>query len=233
MPGLNVRKHTVPLGTEQSVTRKTIFESFGLSINDVVPVANTTERSQLINGLNAAGVGPSATRPVIVLRGDAPGLHRVEWTNNGSDWRPVSGVLRFNSEASATAWATANAGLLSWGDWAVIANALFRWSGTGWVAEVFPWARLTAQNGWTANTANNGPDVGRDGMTAYYRGGLFGGAANTTATTVPSWACPSRELRVPIVLGDNTLGSIRVYTSGILQPSGVLGPASSTNWPVF
>lgn len=127
----NARKHVTPDGDDVSVTRATIFEQFGQSINDVVPVANTTERGQLVTDLVAAGVGPSSSRPLIVLRGDAPGLHRLEYTYDGSVWI-TSGDLRFSTTATRDSWTTANPGLLTAGDQCIVGATTYVWSGTAW-----------------------------------------------------------------------------------------------------
>jgi len=132
----NARKHTVPAGNETNVTRQTIFESALQSINDVIPVANTTERSQVVADLVAEGVGPAPSRPVIVIRGDAPGLHRIEYSTDGTVWLPASGVLTFASKALADSWATANGGLLAVNDIARIGSIDYRWTGTAWWAQV-------------------------------------------------------------------------------------------------
>lgn len=133
MPGTNARKHKIPLGTELSVNRATIFQEFGESIRDIVPVANVTERSQLVADLTAAGEGPTTARPLYVYRVDAPGLHRIECTVNGTVWVPASGTLSFASASAASSFATSNGGLLTVGDQALIGGLPYKWSGTSWV----------------------------------------------------------------------------------------------------
>ncbi len=133
MPTTNARKQVIPLGTEASFTRATIFEQFGLSISDVVPVANVTDRAQVVSDLTAKGRGPTSTRPLVVIRADAPGLHRIEYTYDGSVWLPASGVMTFPTITDATSFATANSGLLSVGDRCRIGGIDFRWTGTLWV----------------------------------------------------------------------------------------------------
>lgn len=128
----NARKHVVPAGPDSAVTRATIFETFGNSIRDVVPVANTTGRTQLVGDLTAAGEAPSATKPLYVYRADAPGLHRTEVTIDGSVWLPVDGVLQFADKAAADAWAIANGALLTAGDIARIGTITYMWTGSVW-----------------------------------------------------------------------------------------------------
>lgn len=87
----SVRKHTVPAGTE-TPSRAAILNGF-LSVNDIVPVANTTERSSA-----ATSIGPTASRPLFVYRADAPVGQEIEVTENGTAWRTVM------SYSGPTAW---------------------------------------------------------------------------------------------------------------------------------
>lgn len=134
MPTTNARGHTIPLGTEASFNRTTIFNSFGNSIRDVVPVANTTARTQLITNLTNAGQGPTAARPVYVYRADAPRMHGIECTINGTVWTPASGVLSFASKGDADSWATSNGSYLTTGDLCRVGVREYRWSGSAWRA---------------------------------------------------------------------------------------------------
>lgn len=88
----DARKHIVPSGAE-APRRKAILD-LGLSIRDIVPVANTTERGQLISDLTAAGVAPSATNPLLVYRADATAGFELEYTINGSTWRVLAATDR-------------------------------------------------------------------------------------------------------------------------------------------
>jgi hypothetical protein len=135
MPTQNARKHTIPTGAETSVTPETIFETFGNSIRDVVPVANVTERSLLVQALTNAepSQAPTAARPLVVLRADAPGLSRIEYTTDGSVWIAVTGLIRFASKSDADSWALSNGALLSGSDRALVNGVPYVWSGTAWV----------------------------------------------------------------------------------------------------
>ncbi|MEA1264257.1 hypothetical protein MicroSTF_14535 [Microbacterium sp. STF-2] len=136
MPTTNARKQTIPTGAEQSVSRATIFSALGNSIRDVVSVANTTARGQLVNDLVAVGQGPASDKPLVVHRADAPGLHRLEYTVDGSVWLPASGVLTFASKAAADSFATSYPGLLTAGDECRVGTVVYRWSGTVWYLPV-------------------------------------------------------------------------------------------------
>lgn len=82
----NARGQTTLAGTP--VTRASI-EGLLLQVNDIRPVANVTERAKLVSDLNAAGIGPSPTRPLYVDRADAPANRRLECSTNGAAWSPI------------------------------------------------------------------------------------------------------------------------------------------------
>ncbi|MCT1395679.1 hypothetical protein M4D51_08060 [Microbacterium sp. p3-SID338] len=134
MPTKNARKHDIPAAGDQSATRATIFETFGNSIRDIVPVANVNERAQLVADLTAKGQGPAADRPLFVYRADAPGIHRLEFTVNGTVWLPASGTLFFATKAAADSFGTSNPGLLSVNDECRVGTAKYLWSGTEWIS---------------------------------------------------------------------------------------------------
>jgi hypothetical protein len=94
-------------------------------------------------------------------------------------------------------------------------------AGTSWhlVHYFQDWTTVTATNGWTANTGSGTPQVSRVGNTVYFRGGLYGGTNNTQACILPSWARPTRTVRVPMTKADDTIGLVRLFTNGELHPS--------------
>lgn len=157
MPTLNARKHTIPSGGDQSITRATIFEAFGNTIHDVIPVASATERTQVVNALVTKGAGPSTANPVVVLRADAPGMHRLEYSTNGTVWLTSSGVLFFATKALADSFGTANGGLLSVGDECRVGSARYTWSGTAWVISDTGWVALTLNANWAVYTGGEAP----------------------------------------------------------------------------
>lgn len=166
MPTTNKRGHKIPLGTETTITRSTIFEAWGNSIRDVVPVANATARAQLVADLTSVGEGPTPAKPLYVYRHDAPGLHRIEYTTDGTVWVPASSVLTFASKAAADSWATANGALLTVGDRARVGALEYWWTGTAWMAArpVFFANRGSAQSlspagWWVISTAFAAPVV--------------------------------------------------------------------------
>lgn len=179
MPTTNARKHVIPTGTEASFSRATIFTTFGNSIRDVVPVANTTERTSVVSALNTAGQGPTSARPLVIYRHDAPGLHRLEYTVDGTVFLPASGVLRFATKSAADTWATSNSGYLSVGDVCFVANVRHRWDGAAWrprilgqvvrstTATTFPssgYTNVSTNTLWSASIAN-GIDAYNNGWT--------------------------------------------------------------------
>ncbi len=133
MPTTNLRKHVIPLGSEASLTREVLFKLFGESIHDIVPVANVTARGQLVAAMVEAGKPPTSSDPLVVFRADAPGLHRIEYTTDGSVWVVAGGPLAFTDITAAKSWATANASLLSNGDRCLAGGIEYVWRGV-WVS---------------------------------------------------------------------------------------------------
>lgn len=193
MPTTNARGHVIPTGTEASFNRNTIFSSFGNSIRDIVPVANTTARTSLVTALTNAGQGPSATRPLVVYRNDAPGLHRHEYTTDGTVWLPLDGVLYFASKSAADTFATSYGSLLTIGDEARVGRLRYEWDGTAWRG----WIAATLQNGWTNYGGNYAVAEYRNaaGIT-YGRGSIASGttAPGTLLFTLPTGYRPGGHM---------------------------------------
>lgn len=87
----DIRRHTAPAAGE--TPRRQSINDLSLTVNDIVYVANTTARAQLVAGLNTAGVGPSTTRPIYVHRGDATAGKELEYTTDGTTWTSVAAPL--------------------------------------------------------------------------------------------------------------------------------------------
>lgn len=104
-----------------------------LSVNDIVPVASATERSQLVTALDSTDFPVGSGRPLTVARADARPLHQVEISRGGA-FVPVSGVLSFSSKASMKTWTDANSSMLTPGDRCVTPDMDFRWTGEAWRA---------------------------------------------------------------------------------------------------
>lgn len=182
----NARKHTIPAGADKSFNRAMLFETFGNSINDVIPVANATDRAQVVSDLAAKGVGPTAADPLVVIRGDAPGLHRVEYSYDGSVWLPASGVLEFASKAAADGWGSANGGLLGVGDTCRIGGVEYVWWGTKWERRPLVVMRRTS----TALAAASGQYTDLSASTGWSdTNGILVGATYSNGITVgvPGW----------------------------------------------
>lgn len=164
MPTTNKRGHVIPTGAETSVNRATIFETYGNSIRDVVPVASVTARTQLVSDLSGVGQAPSATKPLYVWRADAPGLHRIEATSDGTVWVPASGVLQFASTGARDTWTTANGGLLTHGDVCWVGSASFVYWGSQWDPTT-PTAFTPTYSGITIGASTHASFWWRDGGT--------------------------------------------------------------------
>lgn len=92
------------------------------------------------------------------------------------------------------------------------------------------WVVLVAAAGWTANTGDSAPQVKRVGNTIYWKGGLFGGAG--VATTVPVWARPINEARVPVIDATPANSRVRVLTDGTVEPTTNIHAEAQFSWVV-
>lgn len=232
---LNLRKHDIPAGTDASITRATIFETFGNSINDIIPVSGNTERAQVISDLIAAGFTIDGTHPVFIYNAANAGLHRVEVTFDGTVFIPMSGVLEFASTSARDTWTSSNGALLRSGDKCIVGAVEYSWVSGAWAAPFTSWTGLAATNGWTANSGSVSPQVMRDGYVAWWRGGMFGGASGDSAATLPAWARPSRTTRVHgIMLANNSdSGRARIEPNGQIFFSGSLSQDTLFPWSVL
>lgn len=100
---LNDRKHVVFGEGEQPSMAG--FNAAFESINDVVPVADTTERAAV-----AAAVGPTASRPLFVWRADAAERQNLEVTTDGTTWHSITA-----GRISGKMWRTGTAQALTVG----------------------------------------------------------------------------------------------------------------------
>lgn len=217
MPTQNARKHIIPSNGDTSVTPETIFEAFGESIRDVVPVANITERDQLVDALVDAGQGPTGARPLYVHRLDAPGLHRTEYTVDGVAWVTASGTQFFADVAAANQFGVSYGSLLSVGDKARIAGVPYEWSGTAWVGG---WNNLEFANQWDRhpNTNYPTPAVSRISGVVWVRGTLqrtvsTDGVPGQLIATLPVGYRPS-AIQVATIWANGTARSVEVRPDG-------------------
>lgn len=147
---IDAKKHVSPAAGE-TPTRAQIAAMI-LSANDVVPVSGLTERGQVVSALNAIGAGPTASKPLIVSRADAPVMRSIEWTFDGTNWAAV-GQLTFADIATAKAWAAANPSMLANGDHCTAGGVEYTWRG-GWMpllpeVRILNIARISVPTGTT------------------------------------------------------------------------------------
>lgn len=201
----DVKKHTSPAPGE-TPTRAQLAAMI-LSANDIIPVANATEQAQIITALNAAGAGPTASRPIVFSRGDAPGLHRIEYTYDGVTFLPSSGVPHFTDLAAATAWAATYSSLLSPSDRCVAGGVEYRWTGSAWV----PTSGAITPSAVTGT----GVSIGADGQvilssiaasTTFQIRGVFSGAFRNYRAVAQFTAKPSAAAVVQGIVGTTPAG---------------------------
>lgn len=244
MPSTNARGHVIPSASDLSISRATIFQEFGESIRDVVPVANTTARTTLVSALTAAGETPSSTKPLYVYRQDAPGLHRIEYTADGTNWVTVSGLQFFASTSARDSWTTTNVALLSVGDECFVSNVIYSWSGSTWLPNLMTswtpsWENLSIGSGGS-NWGEYGYTDGRCRGEAKVILGTtgFGFSANPVRLTPPITPRSTVQDNVPVgqvtILDNGTgwaagwlmmtnLGMLELRTYGSPLSNGVNG----------
>lgn len=99
----------------------------------------------------------------------------------------------------------------------------------------YDWFFLTPASGWSGATgATTRPRVRRIGRFVEYRGSLFGGTGGTTATTLPSWACPDATIQPPVRgIGagvTDRFTTARIWAAGSFQPGSNLDGESVCIW---
>lgn len=87
MSSLDARRHTIPDG-EDTPSRAGVFAAL-LTVRDPIPVANTTERTQVLSDLATEGIVPDTDEPVFVFRADAGAGRELEYTTDGATWTTV------------------------------------------------------------------------------------------------------------------------------------------------
>jgi len=110
----SARKHTVPAALE--TPRRAAINDLAASINDIVPVANVTARAQLLADLAAMTPPyvPSASRPLVIARADAPAGAEFEYTvgeldgSSNTVWRNFAGETTSNITSFGTGWGATN-----------------------------------------------------------------------------------------------------------------------------
>lgn len=183
---IDTKKHTSIAPGEQP-SRAALAAAL-LSINDVVPVANATEQTQIATALGGAPVLGSA--PLTTARQDAPGLHRIE-IGYGASFVPASGVLHFTSNGSRDTWTAANSSLLVAGDVCVVGAEDQRWSGAAWIPRLISgrvkrsavstiftpssnvWVMLTGANLWQVDQPAGGGLAPFDGTWVVPTSGVY------------------------------------------------------------
>ena len=137
----DLKKHTT-IAAGEKPTRTALAAGF-LSINDIIPVANPTEATQVALAAVAAGQN-LATTPIAVARADARGMHRVElcYDTAGLVWLPASGVLSFATKGAADTWGSANSAYLSTSDRCRVGSVEYIWQGAWRLAQLSLTARV-------------------------------------------------------------------------------------------
>lgn len=165
----DLKKHST-IAAGENPSRAAIAAAI-LSINDVIGVADLTERAQLVSALNGAGVGPAPSRPLVVFRANAPGLHKIESSVDGVIFTPASGVPQFATKGDADGWGASNGAYLTTGDTCLVAGRSYTWAGKWYpivpVIDLVSGAVFTSTTSFNVNTwytPGNGGSFADDGF---------------------------------------------------------------------
>lgn len=216
----DAKKHT-SIAAGEKPTRAALAASI-LSINDVIPVANATEANQVASAL-ASGGQNLATTPVLVSRADARGLHRIEFSYDGTVWLPASGILSFSSKSAADTWAASNSAMLAYGDRAQIPNAALEWNGTKWIggAPVTP-----TFTGIYSSSGTIPVQLMIDGQRSFLKGLVVSSTANFVAGTsydlgaagaVPAGFRPAETRTFACIANITALAALQIFTDGSIK----------------
>lgn len=142
--GTNARKHTVPLAGDQP--RRQSFDDLSMSINDVIPIANATERAQLVADLgtyegltiyrqdmfwnetwqNGAWVVTGGRLPYISLGRNTPGAPATGVDATLSGWTTSVGWQCTETGGTVTVPVTGRYQVTAGGAWAANASGIRR-----------------------------------------------------------------------------------------------------------
>lgn len=227
---IDARKHNAFAATEQPTMAG--FNALSLSINDVMPCTNTTTQASQAAAVSAAGVSFS-TNPLVTIRANAPGLHRIEYTYDGTNFLPASSVLHFSSTSAMNTFATANAALLTFGDSAWVGSALYQWNGSAFVAYDSGWIALTYSSGFGANSFGFSPAIRVVDNRCTLRGTVLKTSGSLSGGDQPV-ATFSASLRPAAVTYSVQQGGGQAVVNMQLDQNGVLtcksSPTATSSW---
>ncbi|MBB3158211.1 hypothetical protein FHS07_001907 [Microbacterium proteolyticum] len=195
-----------------------------LSVSSVVPVANATARTQLVQGLSTASLPVGSSRPLVVSRADARAMHSLEVSRDGNVFLPVSGVLQFASKTAANTWASANGGLLSYGDQAALPNALLWWNGSKWLGDAPTTPSLGEVSGVTYSAASDSAPMLRadrgyangEGIVVSSLATFDAGTTYSMGQIIPAAFLPAKPVVLTLAILSTTFARIRLQTNGTL-----------------
>lgn len=224
----DLKKHT-SIAAGEKPTRAGLAAAI-LSVNDIVPVANATEQSQLATALGGAPV--LGTTPLTTARADAPGLHRIE-IGYGAAFVPASGVLHFTTDTARDTWTSSNSGLLVAGDVCVSNGRSGFWNGTAWVQDT-GWINVGSggsapayQTGWSAVTGGwSGVNIRRINGTVTVVGAATKTSFTGAGTPDPVFILPTDMRPTVRVIGIGFTGAANYV---IVDPNGNVYPAVAGN----
>jgi hypothetical protein len=224
----DARNHSAPAAGE--IPSRASIDALSLTVNDVVFAASAAAQTTFAAAMSSAGYPASTSNPLVTLRGDAPGLHRIEYSPDGTVWLPASGALHFTTTTARDTWTSSYSSYLSAGDTCQVGTSTYTWDGAEWNANDTGWTAATLVNSWV--------NFGGAYVTARYRrlngwvqieGVVKSGSvtSGTTIFTLPAGFLPSAQLLRP-TQANSAFATIQVTAAGAVQCAAVPSNASLT-----
>jgi hypothetical protein len=204
--GLNI-----PAGTDAFDPQVDFSDLAASLINrTIVPVANVTDRAAV-----ATAIGPTATKPLVVIRANAPVYKAIEYTFDGTNWYALAESATLPDPVTATSPATTNTIVAT--AWAVLPGGdlttqlvLVR---PAWVhVEMSAWVVKTAASDLRAGVGLSGATVLAEEQPAWSQT-LF------AATSSPSFGGSITATKVVKFLAGTTTARMRAYLAVVAGTS--------------
>lgn len=174
--------------------------------------------------------------------GDAPAFPEEDALQIGGDLEEVARYARMRGNAlrgtvaQRDAYSTPEDGLL-WSN--TTDRALDRYNGSSydrvWIR--YGWTLVSPESGWSAESGSTTrPEIRREANTAIFRGRLFGGTSGSIAAVLPSWATPTRNIRLFPISGSGApdVGVyVQIETNGNMRVWGTLNAATYLEWTIL
>ncbi|MGL5830442.1 MAG: hypothetical protein ACRC0L_12865 [Angustibacter sp.] len=206
MPIIDASKHKVPAPTGEP-PRRQAFADLSSSINDVIPVADVSERATV-----AAALGASLSRPVYTHRQNAATGLELEVTTDGAGWRVIysNAAPGWNDLQLSSSWT----GTAKW----ALRNGFATLTGiTNRISDLSAGAGNNSSVLAFLNSASQGVDIGAAFPLSWIGRADFNGGDNTRLFPM-EYVPATREVRVRADQTSGTLASASALRWSITYP---------------